>query len=140
MRYNECANRSEDENKSTSGQIKSFDEMVSKMTPEDLNSILITTVVKSMCKELVNNDHMLSNQSDKEIEETIKALPYVGEIIRNCESNPLISGAQKRIRAILLAAIIVISAYSDTIIQKMKDINRPMPAIPANEQLMEDDN
>ncbi|KAH9411167.1 hypothetical protein HK407_08g13120, partial [Ordospora pajunii] len=77
MRYSECIKRFEDE----------------KMTPEDLNSILLT-VVESICKELVNNDHMLSNQSDKEIEETIKALPYVRVLIRNCESNPLISGAQ----------------------------------------------
>jgi len=129
LKHNKYVKGSKYKNKSISDQSKPVNEMLNGMTPDELKRIMCT-VAQDICKNLVYINYQLS------LEEAIEALPHLGEIINNSESNALNSGALKKISMMILIVFMVLSAHSDTIIQKMKDISRPMPAIPANRQMM----
>jgi len=126
--YNEFFKKSKDKN--ISGPRKSADEMENEMTPDEWN-IIICAFVESICKQLISRDYELSNEGEENFKEAIRELPYFGWIISNCESNPLISGTQKRISMMMLALLMVLSIYSGTIsqqIQKIEDNKKPIPA------------
>ncbi|KAH9411232.1 hypothetical protein HK407_07g12250, partial [Ordospora pajunii] len=128
---NKYAKGSKDKNKSRSDQSKSADEMLNEMTPDEWERI-VYTVVKKICKEKIYIHYELSNEEwDKNIEKIIKGLPYLGEMIKNSESNALNNGAEKNYsvkNALMILILIILTSIYNDLINRMIKYNKIMPA------------
>ncbi|KAH9410866.1 hypothetical protein HK407_09g15520, partial [Ordospora pajunii] len=138
VRHNECANRSEYENNSTSDPSKFMNEMLNKMKFYEWER-MIYIVVEKVCKEQTVKDYDLSKEGDKEVKQAIKALPYLITLINNSKSNMLNNNTNVS-PLVLLILLILASMYNSMISQTIEDKNKLMSSSEVHVQHMEVDN